>query len=435
MIESFFAGLEAVDDFFWSYIGFVIVVAAGAYFTVKSKFFQFKTLAKPKRMVKDLRASYGSEACGVSPVRLYFASVGGMIGIGNIVGVITSLILGGPGALFWLWVASFAGMLIKYAEIYLGVRHRVKNNKGGYDGGPMYYLREAFNSKAISVIVCVLLCIYGVEVYQFVVVTDTMVNVLDVNRYLVIAILLAMTLFTALGGVKRLANICSVMMPGFMIIYVMMCLYVIGVNIDALPAMLKTVLNSAFTGHAAVGGFAGSTMIAAAQYGIARAVYSGDIGIGYDATIQSETKCNKPEYQARVAIFALLSDSIICTMSMLVVLLTGLWQTTQKLLPSELVAKALSLYFPYIDVFMGLLLFLAAFTTIIAFFTVGMKCARFLSNKWGEKLYTVYAIAAFVFFSFFDQSKAVLVMSVCAGLLMLLNIAGICKMRKEIKFK
>ena len=435
MIESFFAGLEAVDDFFWSYLGFMIVVAAGIYFTAKSKFFQFRTLANPKQMVADLRASSDKEACGTSPIRLYFASVGGMIGIGNIVGVITSLVLGGPGALLWLWVASFAGMLIKYAEIYLGVRHRVKNDRGGYDGGPMYYLREAFNSKVISTVVCVLLCIYGVEVYQFVVVTDTMVNVLDVNRYLVIAVLLGMTLFTALGGVKRLANICSVMMPGFMMAYVLMCLYVIGVNIELLPGIVKTVIDSAFNGHAAVGGFAGSTVIAAAQYGIARAVYSGDIGIGYDATIQSETKCNKPEYQARVAIFALLSDSIICTMSMLVVLMTGIWKTTEKMLPSEFVAKALSIYFPYIEIFMGVLLFLAAFTTIIAFFTVGMKCARFLSNKWGEKLYTVYAMAAFVFFSFFDQTKVMLIMNVCAGMLMLLNITGIWKMRKEIKFK
>lgn len=435
MIESLFSFLEVIDDFFWSYVGFLIVITAGVYFTIKSKFFQFKTLVNPKKMVQNLIATSDKDACGTSPIRLYFASVGGMIGIGNIVGVITSLILGGPGALFWLWIASIAGMLIKYAEIYLGVHHRVKNDRGGYDGGPMYYLREAFNSKIISTVICVLLCIYGVEIYQFVVVTDTVVKVLDINRYLVIAILLGLTLFTALGGVKRLANICTVMMPGFMLTYVLMCLYVIGINIELLPLMLKTVLNSAFTGHAAVGGFAGSTMIAAAQYGISRAVYSGDIGIGYDATIQAETQCSKPEYQARVAIFALFSDSVICTMSMLVVLLTGIWRTTEKLLPSEFVAKALGLYFPYIDHFMGLLLFFAAFTTIIAFFTVGMKCARFLSNKWGEKLYTIYAVSAFVFFSFYDQSKAILVMSVCAGLLMLLNIAGICKLRKEIKFK
>lgn len=434
-VDQFFNLIMVVDDFFWSHIGFSLVVVMGLYFTAKSRFFQFRTLFNLKKTIEDLRCVKGHDDQGINPVRLYFASVGGMIGLGNVVGVVTAILIGGPGAMVWLWIAAIFGMLIKYAEIYLGVKFRVKNDRGGYDGGPMYYLQEAFSLKAIPLISAVLLCVYGVDVYQFVIITDTLTNTFDLNKIAVIGTLIALVIYTALGGVNRLARICSILMPGFMVLYIVMCLYVIGLNVENLGPVLSSVFKSAFTGHAAVGGFAGSTLILAAQNGIARAVYSGDIGIGYDSTIQCETKTIYPERQARLAIFALLSDVIICTMSMMVVLITGLWYKTPVLLPSEYVATALSLHFPYMTYFMAVFFFLAGFSTIIAFFTVGMKCARFISTQWGERAYLLYGICAFSFFSFFDQSKVILIMSLSGGLLMLLNLAGIVKLRKHIQFK
>jgi AGCS family alanine or glycine:cation symporter len=441
IIESFFYYLSIIDEFFWGHIGFSLVLLLGIYFTIKSRFFQFRTLANLTQTIRELyRSSEGdgtssSKNQGVHPLRLYFASVGGMIGLGNVVAVITALLLGGPGSLFWLWLASIFGMLIKYSEIYLGVKFRVKNDRGGYDGGPMYYLAQAFKPRYIPYVSAILLCIYGVEVYQFLIITDTMVYTFDLSRELIIAGLICLILYTALGGVNRLASVCVVLMPAFMILYVLMCLWVIGANITLLPEVLSTIVYSAFTGHAAVGGFAGSTMVLAAQNGIARAVYSGDIGIGYDATLQSETSSLHPERQARMAILALTTDSLVCTMSMLVVLITGLWHSSPNLLASEFVATALSQYFPHMNYFMAVFFFLAGFTTIIAFFAVGMKCSRFLSERWGEKIYMLYAIFAFSFFSFFDQSKVMLIMSVSGGLLMLLNLSGIVRLRKHIEFK
>lgn len=433
--DQFFNTLMIIDDFYWSHIGFTLVVCIGIYFTIKSKFFQFRTIANFSNVIRDLHCQKGHDDQGISPLRLYFASVGGMIGLGNMVGAVTAVLIGGPGALMWLWVASIFGMLIKYAEIYLGVKYRVKNERGGFDGGPMYYLQQAFNIKTIPILAAVLLCIYGVEVYQFVIITDTLTNTFSLNKIAVIITLICLISYTALGGVNRLANVCSVLMPAFMVLYILMCLYVIGSNVNNLGSVLSTVLTSAFSGHAAVGGFAGSTFILAAQNGIARAVYSGDIGIGYDSTIQCETRTIHPERQARMAVFALLSDITICTMSMMVILITGLWYTSPTLLPSEYVATALSQYFPHMNYFTAIFFFLAGFTTIIAFFTVGMKCSRFLSKKWGEKIYCIYGIFAFCFFSFFDQTKVILIMTLSGGLLMLLNLAGIIKLRKDIEFK
>jgi alanine or glycine:cation symporter, AGCS family len=435
MFDQFFNILSIVDDFYWSHIGFVLVITLGIYFTIKSRFFQFRTIRQFRRTIRDLYHPEHEEGPGTHPLRLYFASVGGMIGLGNVVGVISALIIGGPGALLWLWLASFSGMLIKYAEIYLGVRFRTPNNRGGYDGGPMYYLRHAFNIKSIPVIVAILLCIYGVEVYQFVVITDTLSQTFDLPKIAVILGILVLILYTVLGGINRLANICTVMMPIFMVVYLVMCLWVIGSHIALLPGVLSTVFYSAFNGHAALGAFAGSTVILAAQNGIARAVYSGDIGIGYDSTIQAETQIRHPERQARMAIFALLTDSMVCTLSMLVVLITGLWHNHEGLLPSQFVAKALGIHFPHMDIFMAGFFFLAGFTTIIAFFAVGMKCAKYLSETWGERLYLLYGIAAFSFFAFYDQTKVLLIMSLSGGFLMLVNLAGILKLRHHIEFK
>jgi AGCS family alanine or glycine:cation symporter len=201
--HSLFCILGTIESFYWSYIGFTIVIAIGIYFTLRSRFYQFKVLAHPIRTIKAVqKSSEGGE--GISPFRVYFASVGGMVGLGNIVGVVTAVMLGGPGALFWLWIASFCGMLIKYAEIYLGMKFRIDDpQEGGHHGGPMIYLQKAFKSKSLSrivpIIYCSLLAIYGVEIYQFVVVADILTDTTHLPRFLVIGSVLGLTLYGGWG--------------------------------------------------------------------------------------------------------------------------------------------------------------------------------------------------------------------------------------------
>lgn len=434
MFDYFFTLLEQLDELYW-HVGMFMIVIPGAYLTWKSRFFQIKVFANFSKCILELQDCNKENDYGVSPLRLYFASVGGMIGLGNIVGVVTALLIGGPGALFWLWIASLSGMLIKYVEIYLGILHRVKNKKGCYDGGPMYFLGAAFKNKWVPITMAILLCIYGVEIYQFTVITDTLENTFHINRFAAMALLLGSILWTALGGIRRMANVCTLLMPVFIVLYVFMCLWVIFNNFGDLSGHFYNVFYSAFNGQSAVGGFAGSSVIMAAQQGIARGVYSGDIGIGADSTIQSATKTQHPERQARMAIFSLATDSLICTMSIMVVLVTNLWQLPHTMLPSEYVAKALSLYFPYTDIFMGALFFLAGFSTIVAYYSVGRTCARFVSEKYGALVYGIYAVCAFLFFSFFDQTKAQLVMSIVSGFLVTINIIGMLKLIRFVKFK
>ncbi|CDZ80613.1 Amino-acid carrier protein AlsT [Candidatus Rubidus massiliensis] len=433
MTSYFFHLLELADTFFWGYIGFALIACLGIYLTISTNFFQIRAIPSVfKTFIGFLRQQSQSER-GVDPIKIFFASVGGMIGIGNIVGITTAIQLGGPGALFWVWVTGIIGSLVKYSEVYLGLKYRVPNDKGGYDGGPMYFLRQAFDYRFVSVAVCFMLCIYGIEPYQFAVITDTLSTNWNLNRYFVIITLLSLVLYAGSGGVPRVAKICSRVLPFFMIAYVSMSLWVILHHTLEIPQILLNVFTSAFTGHAAIGGFVGSTMILAIKNGLSSAAYSGDIGVGYDSIIQSESKTIYPERQARLAILGVWLDNLICTMSILVVLTTGIWKNTY-VEGSMLVQNALSEYFPFMHIFMPTLLFIVGYSTLIAYFCVGLKCSHYLHPRYGKPLFYLYGVFTLVFFSFHDQTKALLLMRLVGALLLITNLVGIFFLRDKVAY-
>jgi AGCS family alanine or glycine:cation symporter len=371
---------------------------------------------------------------GLHPIKAFFASVGGMLGVGNVVGIVTAIQLGGPGALLWVWIAGFLGSLIKYAEIYLGLKYRIQNEHQSYDGGPMFFLKKAFGTRWVSVVICILLCIYGAEIYQFNVVVDTLAYAWNLDRITIAACLLGLVVYAALGGVPRVAKLCYWIMPAFMFIYISLCLWVIGNYFTSLPSVLLLVIKSAFSGQAAIGGFAGSTMMLAIQNGMASACYAADIGIGYDSTIQSESHTVYPERQARMAFFGVCLDNFICTLSIMVVLVTGLWTIPTGGDHAPLVQMALAQHFPFINFLMPSFIFILGYTTLIAYLIVGMKCARYLHPRRGALIYLLYSICVFTFFAFFDQTKALLVMRMAGAFLLIINLAGIYRLRQHVEF-
>jgi len=370
---------------------------------------------------------------GIHPISAFFACVGGCVGIGNIVAICTAVQIGGPGALFWVWMTALVGMMLKYAEVYLGLKYRVRNNNGSYNGGPFFYLRKVCKTMFLPNIVCVLLCIYGVEIYQFNIMTQSIVNNFDMNPYLVIGVLLFLVMFAGSGGVRRVANISSTIIPLFIVIYIGMGIWVLALNIETLPGVLKQVFISAFTGHAAVGGFAGSTILMAISQGIRRGCYSSDVGVGYASVIHSESSVRKPERQASLVFCDVFLDIfVICTTSVLLILVTGVWQ--EPIHESLLIQTALGQYFPYMQYFMPLFLFLLGYSTIIAYFVVGIKCAEQLSPKYGRYAYYGYALSSLLMFSFVDSRQAIAVMAVTQMLLLGINAYAFFKLRKEINY-
>ncbi len=433
MLTDLSTHLDLVESFLWTYFGVPVVVLLGIYLTVKSNFFQIRQFPLVFKTFFGFFKFSNLGQGGVHPLKAFFAAVGGCVGIGNIVGICTAVQLGGPGALFWIWMTALMGMILKYSEVYLGLRFRVSDGKGGYNGGPMYFLAKAFNKTWIPNLICLLLCVYGVEVYQFSVISTSISSNLGVNSYLVIATLLVLVIFAGSGGVQRVGSISSKSLPLFILIYVGMGIWVLAHNITLIPGVLKLVFTSAFTGHAAVGGFVGAGLMSTISYGIRRGCYTGDIGVGYASVIHSESSARIPEKQAALAVFDIFLDTfIVCTTSLFLILTTGVWQEPME--AGLMVQTALASYFPYMNYFMPVFLFMLGYNTINAYFCVGLKCADYLSPRFGRTLYYVYAVGALLLFSFIGTNQAQSAMAIAGVSLLIINGYGIFCLRHEISF-
>lgn len=193
LFKTISAHLFSLEDFLWTYLGVPLIIGIGIYLSFYSRFFQIKQLPTVFKIFFGF-FKFRSSGQGVHPLKAFFAAVGGCVGIGNVVGICTAVQIGGPGALFWIWITALVGMILKYSEVYLGILYRQPSSKGGYIGGPMLFLQKAFNMKWISSLVAILLCIYGVEVYQFTVVTKSVVTNFGINYYLIIAVFLGLIL-------------------------------------------------------------------------------------------------------------------------------------------------------------------------------------------------------------------------------------------------
>lgn len=433
-IDAIFDILGYIEQFYWTYIGIIIIIICGIYFSFKSKFLQFKVLPSVIQFFKQIYLDGLNSNIGIHPIKLIFASTGGMIGVGNIVGVGSAVLIGGPGAFLWLWIGVICGALIKYCEIYLSITTRVKNNSNSYDGGLMFYINEAFNMKFLSKIAAFLLCIYSIEIYQFTVVVDS-ISILfpDFNKNILIIFLLLLVLYSSSGGIQRISAICSVIMPIFLLLYIFIGSIIIYINTESFFILIKQIFTSAFSAQSAVGGFVGSTILLTAYTGIARSVYAGDIGIGYDSIVHSESSSVDAKKQGILAIYCLFLNAIICSISMLMIISTNSWHMSFNY-TSEVIPNIFNEYLPYGQYFMTFILFFAGFTTVISFLTIGSKAFSYLFNVKNNLIYLIFASMMLIAFAYISQEKAILVMSLCGGGLLLINISAILKLKNKIQF-
>lgn len=434
-MDFIFLRLDELIDLLWLVLGFPSLIALGIYFTYRSRAIQIRKIPTFFRsFLGYLRAKEGDQhARGAPPLQMFFASIGGCIGIGNVVGICTAVQIGGPGAVFWVWVTAFFGMLVKYVEVFLGMRYRQKNQQGGYDGGPSYYLQQAFSAKWVPALAALLLCIYGVEVYIFRVVVDTFVLNWEMSRPITVLLLLVAVLYGVGGGLRRVGKIAEWIVPICVLAFLVACLVVLLQNITLLPEILATVFHSAFHGHAAVGGFVGSTAMLAVSQGISWGCYTGDIGIGYASVIHSESSETSASKQAGLAVIGIFIDTLlVCSLSLAVILITGVWN--EPLSATLLVQTALAEYIPGVGIFLPILFGMLGYSTLIAFFGVGMKSARFLGGEIGARVYWVYGTCALLLFSYFDPEYAAILMRATGCLLLFLNVVAFFRLRKEITF-
>ncbi|MBI1300454.1 MAG: amino acid carrier protein [Alphaproteobacteria bacterium] len=334
----------------------------------------------------------------ISQFQALMASLSGTVGLGNISGVAIAISLGGPGAVFWMTLMGFFGMSSKFAEVLLGVKYRIHpdpDHPEKVSGGPMYYLKEAFaryNMKGVGIFManlfcacCILGVLGGGNMYQanqafeqLVVATGGQESALASYGWAFGLILAALVGIVIFGGLKSIANVASKLVPLMAGIYILAGLIIIALNFSSLPAAFVTIIKSAFSFEAGIGGFLGGFLI-----GVQRAAFSNEAGLGTAAIMQSTTNTDGPVGTGLVAMLGPVIDTIIiCNITALVIVLTGVYESTEGLTGVTLTSNAFNSVIPNFDYVLTVAVFLFAYSTMISWYYYGAISFRYL---FGEK--------------------------------------------------
>lgn len=331
-MNNFVSTVANIGSWIWAYPLLIMIVICAVLYTIRLRFMQIRYFPY---IMKQTFGNIFKKGCGagtVSPFQAATTALACTVGASNIVGVPIAIGFGGPGALFWMWVCAFIGMIIKFAEIVLGIQYRERNEEDVYVGGPMYYMSKGFPNKKVGKI---LACVMTFTLMLFMPFTISAQSVsavqsaqtIGINPTVTGAILTVFIGIITFGGIKKIAAVTDKMVPFMVIVYILGALIVIGVNIRVLPDVIVSIFVSAFTGHAAAGGFAGVGVAAAIRWGFARGTYSTDLGMGSASMGHAAATTDHPVRQGFWGIFEVtVSGLIICTMSGLTVLCTGVWK-------------------------------------------------------------------------------------------------------------
>lgn len=330
-MNNFLSTVAAIGSWIWAYPLLILIVICGLVYTIRLKFVQIRHFPYIMKQTFGSIFKKGEGEGTVSPFQAAATALACTVGASNIVGVPIAIGFGGPGGLFWMWVCSLMGMIIKFAEIVLGIKYREINEEGVYVSGPMYYISKGFPNKKAGKIMAWMMSFTMLLFMPFTIAAQSVSAVqsaetIGVEAVITGAVLTVVIGIITFGGIKRIASVTDKMVPIMVILYVCGALIVIGVNITSLPGVLASVVTSAFTGHAAVGGFAGAGVAAAIRWGFARGAYSTDLGMGSAAMGHAAATTDHPVRQGFWGVFEVtVSGLIICTMSGLTILCTGVW--------------------------------------------------------------------------------------------------------------
>ena len=334
----------------------------------------------------------------IPPFRALMTSLSATIGTGNIAGVATAMTLGGPGALFWMWLTALFGMAMKYAEAVLAVRYREQDDLGGFSGGPMYYIRNGLGPR--FAILSGAFALFGAmagfglaNTVQSNSVAQVLGDQFEVHWLTTGLVLMVIVGAVILGGIRRIAATASAVVPVMAIAYVAMSALVIGLNIDQVPEALGTIIDSAFNGASAAGGFAGASVWAAIRFGVARGIFSNEAGLGSAPIAHAAARTNEPVEQGLIAMLGTFIDTlVVCTMTGLVIMLTGVLES--GISGASLTASAFGSAIPGGELVVTLGVVLFATTTMIGWSFYGERCVVYLFGTRGIMPFRVLWVLA-----------------------------------------
>mgnify|MGYP001241922091 FL=1 len=395
MQETLLNILNAINDIVWGPPMLVLLVGTHVFLT-------FKLLGIQRYTFKGIKLSLAKPSGGEGDVSQFGAlttALAATVGTGNIVGVATAVGLGGPGAVFWLWVTGIFGIATKYAETLLAVKYRTKNELGQMAGGPMYVLERGMGMRWLGIIFAFFTAIAGFGIgvtVQSNSISDLMKSTFNIPTWITGLVVSLLVGGVIIGGIKSIAKVCEKLVPFMAIVYVLGCLIILGMNLSALPSAIALIVSSAFNGQAMVGGFAGATVMHAIRYGVARGLFSNESGLGSAPIAAAAAQAPNAAHQALIQMTGTFWDTVvICLLTGLVLVTTGSWQT--GLAGAEL-TKAAFEQIPIvgpITLTLGLLTFV--YSTILGWSYYCEKAVEYLLGTRAVVPYRwLWTIAAFV---------------------------------------
>jgi len=405
-----------INNIVWGPIMLVFIVGVGIFFTFATKWFQ---VTKIRMWLKNtlglLFKKQKAEAGSVTPFQAFTTAMAATAGTGNLVGVATALILGGPGAVFWMWVSGFFGMMTKYAEIVLAIHFRKRNEKGDWVGGPMYYINEGIGKKfkgfakvlSISFAIFGSLCAFGIgnmtQINSIAGTTEAMLidlNMVEtiesaVNYKLVMGIVLAILVgLVIMGGIQRIGNATEMLVPFIGILNVLGCVVAIAINAENIAPAISAIFGSAFNMKAVGSGALGYTMMQAMRFGVARGVFTNEAGLGSAPIAHAAADTDHPVKQGMWGVFEVFADTLImCTLSAFVILTSGLFlgtADTSTLDAAQLISAAFKSSFGIAgSIFMAFSVLIFAYCTTLSWSLYGQRCFEYLFKGKGVKIYQI----------------------------------------------
>ena len=420
--------LNRLDSFVWGPPLLILLVGTGIYLSLRLGLLQIFRLPRAFRLIFVSDEEHQGD---VSSFAALCTALAATVGTGNIIGVATAIKVGGPGALFWMWMAAFFGMATKYAEGLLAIKYRTKDANGAVAGGPMHYILLGMGEKwrplaIFFALAGVLVALLGIGTFtQVNSITESIQNTAQVDPAITALILSIFVGIAVFGGLKSISKVSTAVVPFMAIVYILGTLTVILFNIEKIPATLALIFTSAFSPAAAVGGFAGASIRMAIQNGVARGVFSNESGLGSAPIAAAAAKTNEPVEQGLISMTGTFIDTlIICTLTGLTILVTGVWNG--NLDGVALTQSAFSTIFSFFGpALLTIFLVLFAFTTILGWNYYGERCFEFLFGVRFIWLYRVVFVLMVLLGGFIELDMVWIIADIVNALMALPNLIAL----------
>ena len=429
--------IDSVNAFAWGPPMLGMLGVTGVLLTLGLVFMPWRKIGYGFRLLFDRSDPSGSGE--VKPFNALMTALSATVGTGNIAGVATAIALGGPGAIFYMWLIALFGMATKYAEAVCAVTYREVDNNGKHVGGPMYYLRNGVGEFApelgkwlgLAFAVFGAVAAFGignaVQVNSMAAALDNSFSVPDWATGVVVAALVAVVV---IGGIRRIGEVAGRLVPAMVVLYVGAAAVVIAINIVDVPAAFGLIFTHAFTPAAATGGFAGAAVAAAIRFGVARGVFSNESGLGSAAIAHAAAQTNSPVRQGVIAMLGTFIDTLlVCTMTALVILTSGAWTLTGEdgvgLTAAVLTSTAFQTSIIGGQYIVTIALAVFAFTTILGWSYYGERCWQYLFREKSLWIYRVFWVAAALLFANVKVELVWNLSDTLNGLMAIPNLVGL----------